>query len=328
MDNTLLSAYSKETAENASILNRNDDLVYVDVEDDIDADFWEDLLKSVCPHKEFHFVPYHTYLKEDGDKVFMRGKSHVLHPEEEFNKWHIGCVDSDYDWLLSDKTQDGKTISNSKYLLQTYAYSIENLMCEAESLSDFCCDNTEESVEFDFTDYLNRFSKIVYPLLIWSVYLYGNGNTSFTPTDWRKMLVNAKKDAETSLAIVDSKVQVAIEKLDADYETDAAEKDKIKQILKDEKDVTEDNAYLYVRGHDLFDHLLASVLGPIITELRSKHYKGLRDADMGAAERKVAFMAYQEKDISVRELLQKNFRYKKNSQIYEKIKHDVTLIWE
>jgi hypothetical protein len=169
---------------------------------------------------------------------------------------------------------------------------------------------------------------MVYPLLVWSVYLYGNDNTSFTPTDWRKMLVNAEKDAEASLAIVESKVQAATEKLDADYETEADNKDKVEKMLKDEKDVTEDNAYLYVRGHDLFDYLLASVLGPIITELRSKHYKSLRDADMGAAERKAAFMAYQEKDMSVRELLQKNFRYKKYSQIYEKIKHDVTLIWE
>jgi hypothetical protein len=328
MDNTLLSAFSKETAENASILNQNDDMVYVDVEDDIDADFWEDLLKSICPHKEFHFVPYHTYLKEDGDKVFMRGKSHVLHPEEEFNKWHIGCVDSDYDWLLSDKTQDGKTISSSKYLLQTYAYSIESLMCQADTLADFCRDNTEEDSEFDFKDYLNRFSRIVYPLLIWSVYLYDNGNTSFTPTDWRKLLVNTEKDAEASLAIVKSKVQTATKELDTDFEAETAEKDKMEQMLKDEKDVTEANAYLYVRGHDLFDHLLASVLGPIIFGLRGKHYSSLRDADMSSTERKTAFMTYQEKDTSVRELLQKNYRYKASSSLYEKIKHDVTLIWE
>lgn len=324
---TLISAYTPDESKKASVLTGNPNRVMVEVEDNIDREFWRDLLTPLCPEKELHFNCFQTIVKGK-DVVEVTGKARIIGLSDSLNENHIGCVDSDYDWLLSDKTQDGKTISNSKYLLQTYAYSIENLMCEAESLSDFCCDNTEESVEFDFTDYLNRFSKIVYPLLIWSVYLYGNGNTSFTPTDWRKMLVNAEKDAETSLAIVDSKVQVAIEKLDADYETDAAEKDKIKQILKDEKDVTEDNAYLYVRGHDLFDHLLASVLGPIITELRSKHYKGLRDADMGAVERKAAFMAYQEKDMSVRELLQKNFRYKKNSQIYGKIKHDVTLIWE
>ena len=148
------------------------------------------------------------------------------------------------------------------------------------------------------------------------------------PLYWRKLLVNTEKDAEAALAIVESKVQTATKELDTDFEAETAKKDKMKQKLKDEKDVTEANAYLYVRGHDLFDHLLASVLGPIIVGLRGKHYSSLRDADMSSTERKTAFLAYQEKDTSVRELLQKNYRYKASSSLYEKIKHDVTLIWE
>ena len=324
---TLISAYTPDESKKASVLTGNPNRVTVEVEDNIDREFWRDLLTPLCPEKELHFNCFQTIVKGK-DVVEVTGKARIIGLADSLNENHIGCVDSDYDWLLSNKTQDGKTISGSKYLLQTYAYSIESLMCQAESLVDFCRDNTEEAVEFDFTDYLNRFSKIVYPLLMWSVYLYGNGNTSFTPTDWRKMLVNTEKDAEASLAIVKSKVQTATKELKTDFEAETAEKDKMEQMLKDEKNVTVDNAYLYVRGHDLFDHLLANVLGPIIVGLRGKHYGSLRDADMSAAERKTAFMAYQEKDTSVRELLQKNYRYKKASPLYEKIKHDVTLIWE
>ena len=324
---TLISAYTPDESKKAAVLTGNPNRVTVEVEDNIDREFWRDLLTPLCPEKELHFNCFQTIVKGK-DVVEVTGKARIIGLSDSLNENHIGCVDSDYDWLLSDKTQDGRTISGSKYLLQTYAYSIESLMCQAESLADFCRDNTEETVEFDFTVYLNRLSKIVYPLLMWSVYLYGNGNTSFTPTDWRKLLVNTEKDAEASLAIVESKVQAATEKLDGDFEAETAEKDKMEQKLKDEKDVTEDNAYLYVRGHDLFDHLLASVLGPIIVGLRSKHYSTMRDADMSDAERKAALMAYQEKDTSVRELLQKNYRYKKTSPLYEKIKHDVTLIWE
>lgn len=324
---TLISAYTPDESKKASVLTGNPNRVMVEVEDDIDREFWRDLLTPLCPEKELHFNCFQTIVKGK-DVVEVTGKARIIGLANSLNDNHIGCIDSDYDWLLSDKTQDGKTINGNKYLLQTYTYSIENLMCQAESLADFCFDNTEEAVEFDFKDYLNRFSKIVYPLLIWSVYLYGNGNTSFTPTDWRKMLVNAEKDAEASLAIVENKVQAATENLDADFGAETAEKDKVEQMLKDEKDVTEDNAYLYVRGHDLFDHLLASVLGPIIVGLRNKHYGSLRDADMSVAERKTAFIAYQGKDTSVRELLQKNYRYKATSQLYTKIKHDVTLIWE
>lgn len=324
---TLISAYTPDESKRASVLTGNPNRVMVEVEDNIDREFWRDLLTPLCPEKELHFNCFQTIVKGK-DVVEVTGKARIIGLSDSLNDNHIGCVDSDYDWLLSDKTQDGKTISGSKYLLQTYAYSFENLMCQAESLADFCCDNTEEESEFDFTDYLNRFSKIVYPLLMWSVYLYGKDNSSFTPTDWRKLLVNTEKDAEASLAIVESKVQATTEKMDGDFEAETAEKDKMKQILKDEKDVTEENAYLYVRGHDLFDHLLASVLSPIIVGLRGKHYSCLRDADMSDTERKTAFMTYHEKDMSVRELLQKNYRYKASSPLYEKIKHDVTLIWE
>lgn len=321
MDSTLLTNYSKDSAENAAILTRNDDRVTVDVEDNIDEEFWDDLLTEICPYKEFHFSTYHTYLKEDGDKVFMRGKSHVLHPDEDFNKWHIGCVDSDYDWILSDKTPEGKIINENKYLLQTYAYSIENLMCLSCTLADFCSENTEENVEFDFEDYLSRLSKIVYPLLVWSAYLYGKGSEAFTPKSWHKVLVNTEKDAEASLAIIKDKVKEAVDELEKNYGSEKAEKDKMQQFLMDEKDIKADEAYLYVRGHDLFDHLLRSVINPVITELRNKHFGFLRSSDRSALAK------YSDKNVLVEDLLYKNFRYKHNTSLYDKIEQDVSMIW-
>jgi hypothetical protein len=327
MDNTLLSAFSKDSAENASILTRNDDRVIVDVEDNIDAEFWEDLLKDICPQKEFHFVPYHTYLKEDGDKVFVRGKSHVLHPDEDFNKWHIGCVDSDYDWILSDYTEAGKAISSNKYLLQTYAYSIENLMCLSCTLGDFCCQNTEETSEFDFDDYLTRLSKAVYPLLVWSTYLCSKDNHSFTPAAWREVLVNTEKDAEASLAQIEAKAKARIEYFDKKYVGEIADKKDFELTYIIQKDVTEEDAYLYVRGHELFDHILNSVLNPIITNLRNQHFSTLRSSDIDKESRKTALREYQTQAKPIERMLSKNYRYKHNTLIYDKIWADVVQIW-
>lgn len=328
MDSTLLNNYSKDSSRNAAVLTRNDDRVRVDVEDDIDAKFWGDLLKELCPQKDFHFAPYHTYLKEDGDKVFMRGKSHVLHPDEEFNKWHIGCVDSDYDWILSDYTDTGKAISSSKYLLQTYAYSIENLMCLSCTLGDFCSENTEEATEFNFDDYLTRLSKAVYPLLVWSTYLCSKGNLSFTPTAWREVLVNTEKDAEASLAQIEAKAKAKIEEFDKNFADEITDKEDFECSNICMKDITEEDAYLYVRGHELFDHLVNSVLNPIITHLRSSHYNKLRNSEMDDDSLKLALKDYSKKDKSVRDLLQNNYRLENNSLIYEKIWADVSKIWE
>lgn len=328
MENTLKSAYSKDSAENAARLTRNDDRVNVDVEDNLDADFWKDLLESLCPHKDFHFVPYHTYLKEDGDKVFMRGKSHVLHPDEDFNKWHIGCVDSDYDWILSDYTDAGKTISSTKYLLQTYAYSIENLMCLSCTLRDFCCENTEELTAFDFEDYLTRLSKAVYPLLVWSTYLCSKNNPSFTPAAWREILVNTEKDAEASLAQIEAKAKAKIEEFNKNFAGEITDKEDFELTHICQKEISEDDAYLYVRGHELFDQILNSVLVPLIIDLRNQHRESIKKSDMDEDACKNALHEYQGIVKPVKPLLSKNYRYKQHTHIFDKIKADVSQIWD
>ena len=215
----------------------------------------------------------------------------------------------------------------NKYLLQTYAYSIENLMCLSSTLEEFCQDTTEETAEFDFADYMERLSQIVYPLLIWSLYLYSQGNETFTPTSWRDVLVNTIKDAEASLAIVAEKTKEKVETLVRDFASEIEEKDKLEAKLEDEKSINSENAYLFVRGHELFDHLLNSLLGPMMTVLRQQHYKKLQDSDSDSEIRKSSLLAYQAKDDSIKHLLSHNYRYKGQTDLYDKIAQDVSLIW-
>ena len=137
--------------------------------------------------------------------------------------------------------------------------------------------------------------------------------------------MNTEKNAENSLAIVKNKIQTMTAELDEKYASEVIEKDEMAKTLVDEKDITEKDAYLYVRGHDLFDHLVNSVLDPVIAQLRSKHYSCLQNKD--GSERRTALMAYQGKGKSVRELLQRNFRFKNQSPLYEKIKQDFSMIW-
>ena len=325
---TLESGFNPTYSENASILTGNPNRVTVEVEDTIDKDFWSDLLGELCPEKEFHFDPYHTILNEDGSSERTgKGKSQIINAASGFNAWHIGCVDSDYDWILSDYTDAGKTISSTKYLLQTYAYSIENLMCLSCTLGDFCCENTEEDVDFDFVDYLTRLSKAIYPLLVWSTYLCSKCSQDFTQTDWREVLVNTEKDPETSLAHIEAKAKAKIEEFDKKYAGETTDKEdfELKNIAG--KGVTDDESYLFVRGHELFDHILYSVLKPVITKLRNQHYAALRTSDADEDSRKKALVEYQTKDKSVEKMLSENYRYKNNTLIYKQIWADVMQIW-
>lgn len=326
---TLESGFNPTYSENASILTGNPNRVTVEVEDTIDRDFWSDLLEELCPEKEFHFDPYHTILNEDGSSERTgKGKSQILNASEDFNAWHIGCVDSDYDWILSDYTDAGKTISGNKYLLQTYAYSIENLMCLSCTLEDFCRENTEEATEFDFDDYLTRLSKAVYPLLVWSTYFCSKGNQDFTQTSWREVLVNTEKDPEASLAIIEAKAKAKIEEFDKKYADKIIDKEDFEFQTVCMKNITEDDAYLYVRGHELFDQILNSVLVPLIIELRNQHREAIKTSDIGEEAGKVALREYQTKVKPVNAQLSKNYRYKNNTLIYNKIRADVVQIWE
>ncbi len=326
---TLESAFNSTYSENASILTGNPDRVDVEVEDSNDEDFWSDLLRELCPEKDFHFNPYHTIINEDGSyKQTGKGKALIIKASAGFNVWHIGCVDSDYDWILSDYTNDGKTISGNKYLLQTYAYSIENLMCLSCTLGDFCSENTKETTEFDFDNYLARLSKAVYPLLVWSTYLYSKDNHAFTPTAWRDVLVNTEKNAEASLAIIEAKAKAKIEELNNSHASDIANKDIFESTHFCQKEITKENSYLYVRGHELFDHLLNSVINPIISSLRNQHYSALRASDTDEDSRKSALKEYQTKAKPIERMLSKNYRYKNHSPIYDEIKKDVSNIWE
>lgn len=326
---TLESGFNPTYSENASILTGNPNRVTVEVEDTIDRDFWGDLLGELCPEKEFHFDPYHTILNEDGTSERTgKGKSQIINASADFNAWHIGCVDSDYDWILSDYTDAGKTISGNKYLLQTYAYSIENLMCLSCTLEDLCSENTEEDIVFDFVDYLTRFSKAIYPLLVWSTYLCSKGSQDFTQTSWREVLVNTEKDPEASLAKIETKAKAKIEEFDKKYADEILDKEDFEFQAVCMKGVTEDESYLYVRGHELFDQILNSVLVPIIIDLRNQHREAIKTSDIGEEAGKVALREYQTKVKPVNAQLSKNYRYKNNTLIYSKIRADVVQIWE
>ena len=325
---TLESGFNPTYSENASILTGNPNRVTVEVEDTIDRDFWSDLLGELCPEKEFHFDPYHTILNEEGNSGRTgKGKSQIINASADFNAWHIGCVDSDYDWILSDYTEAGQTISGNKFLLQTYAYSIENLMCLSCTLGDFCSENTEETTEFDFNDYLTRLSKSVYPLLVWSTYLCSKGYLDFTPTSWREVLVNTEKDPETSLAQIEAKTKAKKEELEKKYADEISDKEDFEFQTVCMKGVTDDETYLYVRGHELFDQILNSVLSPIIIDLRNQHREALRKTNLDEEACKTALLAYQENVKPVKALLSKNYRYKNHTLIYKKIETDVMQIW-
>ena len=82
-----------------------------------------------------------------------------------------------------------------------------------------------------------------------------------------------------------------------------------------------------MRGHELFDQILNSVIVPIIIDLRNQHREAIKTSEMGEEACKTALREYQEKVKAVKPLLSKNYQYKHKTLIYDKIWADVVQIW-
>ena len=141
-------------------------------------------------------------------------------------------------------------------------------------------------------------------------------------------MVNTEKDPEASLAQIEAKAKAKIEELDKNFANEITDKEDFEFSYICLKDVTEEDAYLYVRGHELFDQILNSVLVPLIIDLRNQHREAIKTSDIGEEAGKVALREYQTKVKPVNAQLSKNYRYKNNTLIYNKIRADVVQIWE
>ena len=93
-----------------------------------DVGFWRELLAG------FETDDCYFQVMLPSAVTLSKGKKTVLMNTlntSELGKSLIACVDSDYDFLMQDKTASSRKINGSRYIFQTYAYAIENYHCYA-----------------------------------------------------------------------------------------------------------------------------------------------------------------------------------------------------
>lgn len=322
---TLLSGYNPDYSQKASILTGNPNRVTVEVEDTIDKLFWSDILSEECPEKDFHFNPYTTIQKNDRT-IKTAGKSRIIKMSCMFNQFHIGCVDSDYDWILSDYLDSGRLICTNKHILQTYAYSIENLMCHSYTLQEICHESSGLVVEFDFPSLIERVSEALYPSLLLSLYLCSKGNTELSPTVWQKVLNVEAEDCQNVDTIVEAITKNrnnVIYSLSLNIEDDT-DFQQFVDAIGSRKPLDKHSSYLYVQGHAWFRFIL-SILKPIVKNIHDQHIdylKTTKASDIGQV------IADYEKSLKrIDRLLNTNYRYKHHGGLYDKIVNDIHSIF-
>ena len=283
-------------------------VAYVESYDDIY--FWRTVLSEFENEKRYFEVMLPSKIN------LTRGKKSVLMNFLEgapLGKDMIACVDADYDYLVQGRTSQSRKVLDSPYVFHTYVYAIENYQCYAPSLHNVCVSVTlNDHRIFDFRDYFRQFSEALFPLFIWSIMLYRNGNyPKFSISDFNRIADPggfSVQNPEPSIANVKRKVRTKINDLQRQF-PDAkdeylATKEDIKAL-----GVTAQTTYLYIQGHHLFDTVVSPMLSKVCNLLRQERQNEIYHASAHKTQKRNEMSCYENSLQDVKVMLKKNNGY-------------------
>lgn len=288
-------------------------VAYVESYDDIY--FWRTVLSDFENDKLY----FEVMLPSKGE--LTRGKKSVLMnflKGEPLGRDMIACVDADYDYLIAGRTQQSKKVIESPYVFHTYVYAIENYQCYAPSLHNVCVSVTlNDHRIFDFREYFSLFSETLFPLFVWSIMLYRNGNyPKFSISDFNRIADPggfSVHNPEASISNVKRKVHTKINELQRMFPEAKEEYLKTKNDLKI-LGVTPQTTYLYIQGHHLFDTVVSPILSKVCNLLRQERQNEIYHATAHKTQKRNEMTCYENSLQDIKVMLKKNSGYTSSDQ--------------
>ena len=295
-------------------------VVYVESYDDVF--FWSNLLRPLeTPQCYFEvMLPSRTSL--------CKGKKMALANElgERLGDCMIACVDADYDYLLQGATPTSRQVCGNPFVFHTYVYAIENYQCYAPALQNVCVMVTlNDRRIFDFERFLAAYSEIIWPLFVWNVWAYRyNRYTRFSMLDFYHIAALERLNfyhPEQTLEHLRHRVNAKVNRLQRQF----AEGRRTYKPLCDELlalGLTPQTTYLYMRGHDLHDGIVAPMLAGVCEALRREREREIRRLAEHATQMQNELSAYQHAVGTVEEMLRKHTGYV-GAPTYRRVQEDV-----
>lgn len=230
-------------------LSKNLEGLAVRVENEKDESFWRPIIESIIPNKSLEF---YTFFNEAST---TKGKTDIKKYIDFADKDLIFCIDADYDYLLQNTDYIGKS-----FVFHTYVYAIENIYSYAKGLKVTLEKATNtEGVPFDFEDFFKEYSNIIYDLLCFSLYSEKIKDGILSRENCGKIAgFNKLINIENDLIELKIKLEKEAETIKNQYESI----DDFNSFLirLNELGFNKNNAYLFLRGHDLFDKVTIKLL--------------------------------------------------------------------
>lgn len=219
----------------------------VHVEDADDIWFWQQLLSKYSPGR-YKFLRATT--NEKGHVT--SGCTQCLKYKDFLSQKFFICIDSDLRYLSCEDLRAEKGI------LQTYTYSWENHCTFAAKLQKDFNERTGGKIPFDFCLFLEKYSHIVYRPFLLMLFQERVNHTGFRRGDFHRCIAlqYQKGDENGNGATFLKRMEENLTKADDiagqcgfDFN---AERERYAAL-----GLHETNAYLYVRGHDLYNSLVS-----------------------------------------------------------------------
>lgn len=303
----LSSAYLEAANKLRSKKARRRIVAYVESYDDVF--FWRNILGRFENDRLYFEVMLPSH------KKLERGKRSALTNimGENFGRDMIACVDADYDYLLQGKTQMSDMVNNNPYVFHTYVYAIENYWCYAPGLHEACVMSTlNDKNIFDFEEYLRQYSKIIFPLFVWSLWFYKNSvKSKFTISDFCKVIELGRfniRRAYDALERMSGKVSAKIESLKKEYPDSEYSYSKVRDELL-HLGVTPETTYLFIQGHHLYDNVVMPMMVKVCDILQNERERDIREKAVHGTQMNNELTCYTNSTEDVSSMLRKNNVY-------------------
>lgn len=325
LSENLTSLYLGAAQKLKSKTARKKIVAYVESYDDIF--FWRTVLDE--------FEDEHCYFEImlPSRSTLGKGKKLVLMNRlgPQLGNYMIACVDADYDYLMQDATQTSRLVNRNPYVFHTYVYAIENYQCYAESLHRVCVMATlNDRQVVDFEGFMREYSRIIWPLFVWSVWVYRNDRyRDFTLSEFGTTVSFNELNVyhpELTLDYVRRKVNRKMSWLQRHFPEARKGYGPLKAELL-QLGVTPETTYLYIQGHTLFDNVVSPLLTPVCILLRKEREREIKKLAEHEIQRQNELSCYQHSQNSVEEMLKKNVGFK-NAPPYQQLRRDLAKLVE
>ena len=325
LSENLTSLYLGAAQKLKSKTARKKIVAYVESYDDIF--FWRTVLDE--------FEDEHCYFEImlPSRSTLGKGKKLVLMNRlgPQLGNYMIACVDADYDYLMQDATQTSRLVNRNPYVFHTYVYAIENYQCYAESLHRVCVMATlNDRQVVDFEGFMREYSRVIWPLFVWSVWVYRNDRyRDFTLSEFGTAVSFNELNVyhpELTLDYVRRKVNRKMSWLQRHFPEARKGYGPLKAELL-QLGVTPETTYLYIQGHTLFDNVVSPLLTPVCILLRKEREREIKKLAEHEIQRQNELSCYQHSQNSVEEMLKKNVGFK-NAPPYQQLRRDLAKLVE